>query len=146
MHEKLERYTEAEAAYWKAIELKPDYSWAWAQLVRLMDKLGAIGQWKDAIDLASRFLAHTDHPKSLVGQLTVFFINAAASGYAKEVLASFEKNPGASILEPLVAGLQIFLGEKPVIAQEILEVGRDVAKRIEMRKRQTSPASPEAEA
>ena len=57
-----------------------------------------------------------------------------------------EKTPGDFILEPLVVGLQIFLGEEPVIAQEILEVGRDVAKRIEMRKQQTSPASVKAEA
>ncbi len=146
LHEELERYKEAEAAYWKAIELKPDYTWAWAQLGRLMDKLGAIGRWKHAIDIASRFLTHSAHPKSLVGQVTDFFINAAASGYAKEVLTSLRKGPGASMLEPLVAGLQIFLGEEPVIAQEILEVGRDVAKRIETRKQQTPPASPEAEA
>ena len=119
LHEKLERYEEAEAAYRKAIELDPSYDWAWAQLGRLMEYLGAIGQWKEAIDIALRFLSHTDRAENLVGQLTDFFINAAASGYAEDVLTLLEKNPGASILEPLVAGLHIFLGEEPIIAQEI---------------------------
>jgi len=110
-----------------------------------MDHLEAIGQWKDAIDTASRFLTHANRPERFVGQLTDFFINVAASGYAEEVLASLGKNSGASILEPLVAGLQIFLGQEPVIAQEILEVGRDVAKRIELRKQKISPVSAEVE-
>jgi tetratricopeptide (TPR) repeat protein len=141
----LERFEEAEAAFQKAIELDPSYDWAWAQLGRLMDHLEAIGQWKDAIDTASRFLTHANRPERFVGQLTDFFINVAASGYAEEVLASLGKNSGASILEPLVAGLQIFLGQEPVIAQEILEVGRDVAKRIELRKQKISPVSAEVE-
>ncbi|MGA2027936.1 MAG: tetratricopeptide repeat protein, partial [Syntrophobacteraceae bacterium] len=123
LHEKLERFVEAEGAYRKAIELDPRNNWAWAQLGRLMDGLGSTGQWKDALDIASRSLAHTASPQSHVGQLTDFFINAAASGYAEEVLTSLQKNPGASVLEPLVAGLQIFLGEEPVIAQELGEFG-----------------------
>ena len=145
LHEKLERFVEAEAAYRKAIELDPSYNWAWAQLGRLMEDLGAIGQWKEATGIAWRSLAHTDRPERHVGQLTDFFIDAAASGYAEEVLTSLQKNPGASVLEPLVAGLQIFMGEEPVIAQEILEVGRDVAKRIEMRKQEIFSASAEVE-
>ncbi|MGA7641212.1 MAG: tetratricopeptide repeat protein [Syntrophobacteraceae bacterium] len=145
LHEKLERFDEAEAAYRKAIELDPSYNWAWAQLGRLMHDLGSIGQWQQAIEIASWSLAHKARPHSYVGQLTDFFIGAAASGYAKDILTLLENDPSPSILEPLVAGLQIFLGEEPVIAQEILEVGRDVAKRIEVRKQQTPPASAEAE-
>ena len=65
--------------------------------------------------------------------VTDFFINACAAGYAKEALSVLEEFPQAE-LEPLVVGVQIFLGESPRTAQEILEVGKDVAQRIEERK------------
>ena len=138
-----ELYPQAGAWIQEAIEKAPEES---PDRIVIASLLGGIGQWKDAIDIASQFLKNTDRADSFVGQLTDFFINAAASDYAEEVLTSLEKTPGASILEPLVAGLQIFLGEEPVIAQEILEVGRDVAERIEMRKQQTSPAAAKVEA
>jgi hypothetical protein len=33
-------------------------------------------------------------------------------------------------MEPLIVGLQIYLGETPQVAKEILEIGRDVAEGI----------------
>ena len=36
LHEETDRYDEAEAAYRKTIELKPDYAWAWGKLGQLL--------------------------------------------------------------------------------------------------------------
>lgn len=33
-------------------------------------------------------------------------------------------------MEPLIAGLRIYLGETPQVAKEIFEIGQDVAERI----------------
>ena len=93
--------------------------------------LGARGKWKDALDTLHPFLLSLDSLENTVGEATDFFISAAAAGYAKEALETLWETPGASLLEPLVAGLRIYLGKKVSVAQEILEVGRDVAKRIE---------------
>ena len=38
LQQELKRYAEAEAAYRKAIEIDPNYAWAWAQLGELLQK------------------------------------------------------------------------------------------------------------
>jgi hypothetical protein len=40
------------------------------------------------------------------------------------------ESKAADKFEPLIVGLKIFLGEEPQVAQEILEVGQDIAERI----------------
>ena len=42
----------------------------------------------------------------------------------------------AEILEPLVVGLRMYVGEDVKAAAEIMEVGKDVVKRIEQRKKE----------
>jgi hypothetical protein len=44
---------------------------------------------------------------------TEFLIFAAAEGYGKEAVQALIESPGRAALEPLEAGLRIFLGEKP---------------------------------
>lgn len=60
-------------------------------------------------------------------------ISTAASGYAKEALDLATQSKAATNLEPLIVGLKIVLGERPLVAQEIFEVGQDVAERIRER-------------
>jgi hypothetical protein len=57
-------------------------------------------------------------------------VQAAAAGSAREALNALSISQGAQALEPLLIGLQIFLGEKPKVAKEINEIGQDVADRI----------------
>lgn len=63
-------------------------------------------------------------------------IVAAAMGHAEEVLLMLSASEGALALEPLHVGVQIFLGQSPRKAQEIMEVGEDVAQRIREQQRQ----------
>ncbi len=126
-----------------AIEKGPE---EWHERLTIARLLASIGNWKEALDLISRFLARTENLESAVGHITDFFIFTAASGYPAEALNALRKSSSASLMEPLVAGLQIFLGEEPTIAKEILEVGRDVAKRIEAQKEQIMGAARDTEA
>ena len=41
------------------------------------------------------------------------------------------ESASAELLEPLIAGLGLFVGAEPKVAAEIMEVGKDIAKRIE---------------
>lgn len=63
-----------------------------------------------------------------------FFVYLAGVGYAQEALDILVGSPGEEFLEPLVVGLKLQLGEKAETMKvpiEVLEVGRDVQKRIE---------------
>jgi hypothetical protein len=57
-------------------------------------------------------------------------LDIAAAGQAATLLQLVSKSDAAPQLEPLIVGLRIFLGESPLVAQEILEIGQDVAQRI----------------
>ncbi|NJM66933.1 MAG: hypothetical protein HC851_15325 [Acaryochloris sp. RU_4_1] len=72
---------------------------------------------------------------------TLCLIILSAAGHAEEILQYLSQSTIAVDLEPLVVGLQIFLGkEHPLVAQEILEVGQDVAAAI--RAQQSASADP----
>jgi hypothetical protein len=58
------------------------------------------------------------------------FVNAAAAGCPRETLEALEGLPGTDLMEPLIAGIQLFLGEKVNAPAEVLEVARDVKQRI----------------
>jgi tetratricopeptide (TPR) repeat protein len=128
-------YPQADAWMKEAIEKAPE---VWPSYLALAFLQGSMGDWESALHNVSQYLRHTEVLPNAIGPLTDFFIKAAAAGYASEILLALKNSTWASHLEPLIAGLKIFLGEKPTIAQEILEVGQDVAKRIEARKRQIS--------
>jgi AAA ATPase domain len=58
-------------------------------------------------------------------------IETAAAGYASQILSKLVENPVNNKIEPLVIGLRLFLGEsQQIVAQEIFEIGKDVAERI----------------
>ncbi len=61
-------------------------------------------------------------------------VQLAVAGVAREAVNILQESPSAAYLEPLIVGLKVFLGEEVRAAAEILEVGRDVAKRISERK------------
>ena len=50
---------------------------------------------------------------------------------AAEVL---EASPCKKDFEPLLVGLQLFMGKEVIAAPEVMEVARDVAKRVEKRR------------
>ena len=106
---------------------EPEYQYTLASI------LGALDKWSEALEIAPLFLGSEEFLEKRIGEVTDFFINAAASDYAEESLRILERHLDKPALEPLIVGLKIFLGEKVRTAQEIMEVGEDVAKRIRER-------------
>jgi hypothetical protein len=64
------------------------------------------------------------------------FRNLAAAGHGPAALKILTESPSAQLLEPLIVGLRLSLGEDVLVATEILEVGKDVAEQIEERRKQ----------
>ena len=62
------------------------------------------------------------------------FVDAAVAGEGERGLGVLEGSVGERYLEPLVVGLALYLGRDVYKAQEIMEVGKDIVKRIEERK------------
>ncbi|MCK4467011.1 MAG: tetratricopeptide repeat protein, partial [Desulfobacterales bacterium] len=114
----------------EAVEKEPDepeYQYTLASI------LGAVDKWAEALEISPLFLVNEGFLEKRIGQVIDFFINAAASGYVEESLRVLEQHLDKPALEPLITGLKIFLGEKVRTAQEIMEIGEDVAKRIHER-------------
>jgi len=68
-----------------------------------------------------------------VGDTINLFVDLAAAGKPREALRLLQESTASKPLEPLIIGLRLFLKEDVAVATEILEVGKDVAKRIEKR-------------
>lgn len=92
--------------------------------------LAELLKWEEAIDGSKSLLdaAVDDQNARLVS--TELLIRAAAAGWGKKALDTLQHSKGLAALEPLAVGLQIYLGEAPVVAKEISEIGQDVADRI----------------
>lgn len=142
LHEHLEHYEEAEAAYRTSIQLSPDAFPAWHGLIRvLFDKLR---QPKKATEVLREYLEKTEMVEKTVNSTTELFVHVAAAGYGREALKILVESPSAEILEPLVVGLRMYVGEDVKVAAEIMEVGKDVVKRIEERRKKIQ-AEPDSE-
>jgi hypothetical protein len=84
-------------------------------------EMASAGYAEQALVELNEFIVNNDHLrsqamqlKSLLGQGNSFVLNEQFIGF-----------------EPLIVGLKIFLGEKrPLVAQEIFEMGKDIADRI----------------
>jgi len=129
LHEDLNRYEEAEKAYRKSIELVPNLDLAWCGLIRLLYK--ELERSEEAMDLLRKYSEDVEMVKEDLDDSIEMLIEFAADGYEKEVLEIVRDSASAEILEPLVVGLQLYIGEDVKVAAEIMEVGKDVVKRIE---------------
>jgi len=132
LHEDLARYEEAEKAYRKAIELEPgDKTTLKALIVLLSEKLG---RPKESLQVLREYFKNSKLVEKDLNDAIELAVGLAAAGYGQEVLEIVRESPSAQILEPLVVGLQLFVGEDVKAAAEIMEVGKDVVKRIEQRR------------
>jgi tetratricopeptide (TPR) repeat protein len=132
LDERLGRYEEAEIAYQKAIELEPGSVLPLKNIVALLQE--RLNRPDDALKLVEKHLEKTDSVEKGVNNVIDMFVGLAAAGYGQRVLEIVRESPSAKILEPLVVGLQLFVGEDVKAAAEIMEVGKDVVKRIEQRR------------
>jgi len=103
---------------------------SWDHIHTLALILGRENKWEEALTLAPKFLDAAATNEEAIKPATEFVIMAASSGFANEALFIVEASPGLKALEPLAVGLRIYLEKSDFIAQEIFEVGQDIAKRI----------------
>jgi len=139
LHENLDRYEEAEAAYRKAMEIEPNVLLALANLIALLQE--KLKRPNEALELIREYLERTDLVEENVNDAIELFVGIAAGGYGKEALEVLRGSASAEILEPLVVGLRMYVGEDVKAAAEIMEVGRDVVKRIEERRQEMQDKS-----
>jgi tetratricopeptide (TPR) repeat protein len=102
----------------------------WVPVHTLISILARESKWEEALILAPKVLDATAKSEKAIRPATDFIILAASSGFAKEALSMVIESKGSKALEPLAVGLRIFLGDSEFTAQEIFEVGQDVARRI----------------
>lgn len=100
----------------------------------LISILGAQGKWKETLELLSPLVNAAANESMVVGPATDVVISIAAAGFAKQALETIVNSAGARALEPLSAGLRLYIGEQEYVAKEIFEVGKDVAERIRERR------------
>ncbi|MFH1487769.1 MAG: tetratricopeptide repeat protein [Pseudomonadota bacterium] len=95
--------------------------------------LGGRDKWEESLKVARQFLGNKAFIHEKIKDITDYFINAAATGHAADALHLLEPLKDIPSLEPIIAGLKIFVGEEFLTAQEIREIGQDVAERIRER-------------
>lgn len=120
----------AEQAAMRAVELAPTQGYYLHTLASILSAQGKTGL---ALHAARKYLADLASVQSTISDAIDLFIDLASSGQAREALRILRDSPSAHLLEPLIAGIRIFLHEEVKVATEIFEVGKDVAKRIEDR-------------
>jgi len=87
-------------------------------------------RYTDALESARRYLEDEEYVKENVDEAIELFVELAAKGKDKKMLKLFDDCPSARYIEPLIVGLRMFFGEEVHAAVEIVEVGKDVVKRI----------------
>jgi len=115
----------------KAIEIYPQDAYRHT----LASLLALASRWGDAFDQARLFanddLLLSQSPDDIID----FFIYAASSGKAEEALRAIKGTKAESAMEPLVVALKIAAGKTFRAPQEVVEVAKDIVKRIEERAR-----------
>jgi tetratricopeptide (TPR) repeat protein len=99
--------------------------------------LAKTGDWGSAIAAMPAAIAACANSEKALRPVTEFLISATANGYAQNVLTVLERYSNVAALEPLRVGIRLYSGEHPTVAQEILDIGKDVAKRIQDLKTKT---------
>ncbi|MDQ1354671.1 MAG: hypothetical protein QG657_4980 [Acidobacteriota bacterium] len=120
----------AEKLAQEAVEKEPDsfHQHTYASI------LGAQGKWEKALSVAVEFLKDSNSAKEYPNEVISFFTDAAAAGYAKEGLKLLKNSACAPKMEPLIVALQMLAGEEYNAPQEVVEVAKDVLKRIKEKK------------
>ncbi len=130
----MDRYEEAEKMFRKVIELEPNEARGWTSLIGLL--IEGLEQPDEAIKVLGHYLERSEVVKGATEVTTEMVVDLAAHDLGREVLEVLAESASAEMLEPLVVGLRLYLGEDVKVAVEIKEVGKDVAERIKERSEQ----------
>ncbi|WP_299410228.1 tetratricopeptide repeat protein [Acaryochloris sp. IP29b_bin.148] len=125
------------AEEWAREAVSQTNSQEWRYVHTLIVILGDQGKWQDTLEWITCLINTGTDTSEAQTKITGHIIDTAAAGYAQECLTLIENSKAVTTFEPLILGLQIFLGESPHVAHEIFEIGQDVAQRIRDRQDQT---------
>ncbi|MBI4650742.1 ATP-binding protein [Candidatus Desantisbacteria bacterium] len=125
----LKRCEEAEQAYRKAIEIYPDNSSSQHSLASI---LTASGKWEEALEPAKKYLEDSKNVEGTLDSAIDLFIGLTAKGYGKQSLDILKNSHSSMILEPLIAAIQLYLGEDIKAPIEIIEIADDIVNKINM--------------
>jgi len=131
-----EHLIEAEEWARKAIAISPENACYQHTLASL---LAAQGRCDAALEPAKQYLSDPEVVRTSLEAATDLMVALAAQGYAEKALDILSDSPASELLEPLIAGIRLYLGRDVRVATEILEVGKDVAIRIERRREAVKP-------
>ena len=125
------RYDEAIDAFRMAVKSKPENAEYRRKLAMC---LSTAGNPEESLQHAEKYVRHMDqHEQTFEGAIDLF-INIAAAGCVGEAIRILEASAIVEALEPLIAGLKLTTGKKVNAPAEVLEVAKDVQKRIEHRR------------
>ena len=101
--------------------------------------LAALNKGNEALIHTKEYIKNIDVVKNNVDDAIELFVELAATGFAKEALELLTKSSSVTFLEPLAIGLKLYIKEDVKAAAEIMEIARDIVKRInERREREPS--------
>lgn len=124
----MQKTKEAILDFRKAIEIDPHDKELHRNLIYslLFDE-----QFDEAIKEIIFILEDLNFVKKKIDDITIFFIALSCVGLTEQALEILEKCESKKLLEPLLVGLKMYLGQDVRVAEEIKEVAKDVVKRIE---------------
>lgn len=85
---------------------------------------------QEAIGGLEKILSKIKDDSDDIKGVVSFVVNLASYGFGEKSLELIEKSEAKKIFEPLVVGLKMYLGQDVKVAEEIMEVAKDVIKRI----------------
>jgi tetratricopeptide (TPR) repeat protein len=95
--------------------------------------LGMASRWEEAFEQAKSFVDDDDILKNYPQDVINFFVEAAAAGQAEGALHTIKDTKAESAMEPLSVALKILTNIPFRAPQEVIEVAKDVVKKIEKR-------------
>jgi len=131
LEEHLGEYEEARRAYATASSLSPDSDGDKVQLAILSAE--RLHRGEEALKLLGDLARRSGISRSGIELVTRLSVALCATGRAREAHKVLSESPNMESFEPLVIGLRLYLGEDVKAATEIMEVAKDVVKRIEKR-------------
>jgi len=94
----------------------------------------SLGNLQDALKSAATYVADAETVGCTLEDATSLFTELAGPGAGPAALQILLDSPSRDQLEPLVAGIRIFLGQEVNLAAEIKGIGSDLARRIKERR------------
>lgn len=106
--------------------------------------LAALDKWHESIQEAGRLMTNENSLHKGYTLLMSTFIDAAARGYAAEVLATLKASSAGAHFEPLLVALQMIAGEEHNAPQEVVEIAKDIIKKVESLRAEAQTAASES--